>query len=136
MAGRYSQSPAALLGGQRSSWASTGTAPLAGGSLACSGAGDGAERVTPSCSLAGSQPYSGLNAAASGPGPALERPRLPVTEAGQARPVLHFRLHGQDKVQQCIFARPSECRPTTNAVCKQRGCFTLTMHVVFVFKSG
>ena len=101
MAGRYSHNPAALLSGQLTEWASTGVAPDASGSLAHRGSGAGgvAERATGSGSLAGSLQYPGQDAAACGSGPAPERPRLPVTEAGRARLVLHFRLHGQDKVQ-------------------------------------
>ena len=125
MAGRYSQSPAALLDGQLSSWASTGTAPHASGSLAQPGeaAGGGAEHATWSGSLAGSLPYPGLGAAARESGPAPERLRLPVGEAGRARPVLHFRLHGQDKVRLPLVTSTSAvCRPTSSPACKQSRC--------------
>lgn len=125
MAGRYSQSPAALLDGQLTTWASTGTAPHASGSLAHpgEGAGGGAEGATCSGSLAGSLPYPGLGAAAPGSGPAPERPRLLVGEAGRARPVLHFRLHGQDKVQQSLVTSSCVvCRPISSPACKQSRC--------------
>ena len=120
IAGRYSHSPAALLDGQLTSWASAGTAPHASGSLAHpgDGAGGGAERATWSGSLAGSLPYPGLGAAAPGSGPAPDRPRLPVGEAGRARPVLHFRLRSQDKVRQLLVTSTCVlCRPASSPAC-------------------
>ena len=136
MAGRYSHSPAALLDGQLSSWASAGTAPHASGSLAHpgDGAGGGAERATWSGSLAGSLPYPGPGAAAPGSGPAPELPRLPAVEAGRARPVLHFRLYGQDRVRQSlVMSNCLVCGSTSSPARRQsRCCQHPAMHMVFV----